>query len=110
LVLDVRVDLERSIGALIVAYGTGVIDKEKHKTDLIVDDWAEVHALGLHKPTRFSLSLNSRMALPWSQDYFVPPAYVLNASVVLGSLTDEQIERLIECLRLQKLEPYAGTK
>jgi hypothetical protein len=108
LVLDARVDLESSRAALIVAYGTGTFDKTKHKIDLIIDEWKEVRALGLHKPTRFALSPNSRMLLPWCEEYFVPQSYVANANLVLGALTKEQIERLIECLHQQKLKPYAG--
>ena len=59
-----NVNAEEKKAALIVAYGTGEFDEATHgKVDLIIDDWGEVRALGLHKPTRFALSLNSRMQL-----------------------------------------------
>jgi hypothetical protein len=51
LVLDVRVNAEDKKAALIVAYGTGVLNEATQgKIDLIIDDWDEVRALGLHKP------------------------------------------------------------
>jgi len=106
LVLDVRADRENSRAALIVAYGTGQLDAAIHGTDLIIDDREEVRALGLHKPTRFALSLRSRMCLPWCVEYFVPPSYVVAAKVVLGALTPNQIERMITCLGKQGLIPY----
>ncbi len=69
LVLDVRVNAEQKKAALIVAYGTGVLhEATQRKIDLIIDDWDEVRALGLHKPTRFALSPQSRMQLPWCAD------------------------------------------
>ena len=99
LVLDVRVNTEEKKAALIVAYGTGVFDEATQgDIDLIIDSWDEVHALGLHKPTRFALSLQSRMQLPWCAEYFVPPSYSVAAGVIAGSLDDGQIRRLIKCL------------
>ena len=108
LVLDVRVNAEEKKAALIVAYGTGVFDEATQgKIDLIIDDWDEVHALGLHKPTRFALSPQSRMQLPWCAEYFVPPMYLATAGVIAGSLDDGQIRRLIACLAARNLKPYA---
>ena len=109
LVLDVRVDEQIKRAALLVAYGTGEFDEERHgEVDLIIDDWDEARALGLHKPTRFALSLQSRMLLPWCAEYFVPQYYVQQAGVIAGSLTDDQIERMIECLATRGLEPFRG--
>jgi hypothetical protein len=106
LVLDVRADLENSRAALVIAYGTGQLEEAIRGGDLIIDDWEEVRALGLHKPTRFALSVKSRMCLPWCVEYFIPPSYVAAARVVLGALTPEQIERLTTCLSKQGLKPY----
>src|SRR5213078_1018904 len=64
LVLDVRVNREQRIGALICTYGTGEFDASHFRGDLIILG-NEYEALGLHKQTRFALSLNSRMQLPW---------------------------------------------
>jgi hypothetical protein len=102
LVLDVLVETESARGAVSVAYGTGTFDKAKHRTDLIIDDWKEIRSLGLHKPTRFALSVRSRMLLPWCVEYFVPQPYVAKANIILGALTEKQIERLTACLRMQR--------
>jgi hypothetical protein len=108
LVLDVRVNAEERKAALIVAYGTGVLNEATQgKTDLIIDDWDEVRAIGLHKPTRFALSAQSRMQLPWCAEYFVPPMYLATAGIIAGSLDDGQIRRLIACLAARNLKPYA---
>ena len=108
LALDVRANAEEKKAALIVAYGTGVLNEATQgKIDLIIDDWDEVRALGLHKPTRFALSPQSRMLLPWCAEYFVPPMYLAAAGVIAGSLDDGQIRRLITCLAARSLKPYA---
>jgi hypothetical protein len=56
----------------------------------VIDDWSEVRALGLHKPTRFALSLQSPMLLPWCVEYFVAPSYLAQCGIIAGSLTVEQ--------------------
>jgi hypothetical protein len=100
-------NVEEKKAALIVAYGTGVFDEvTQGNIDLIIDDWDEVRALGLHKPTRFALSLQSRMQLPWCAEYFVPPFYAVAAGVIAGSLDDGQIRR-VKCLAGRNLKPYA---
>ena len=106
LVLDVQADMKNSRAGLIVAYGTGQLDEAIHGTDLIIDDREEVRALGLHKPTRFALSLQSRMRLPWCVEYFVPQSYVVAARIISGALAPEQIERLVACLDKRGLRPY----
>jgi hypothetical protein len=107
LVLDVRVNAKERQAALIVAYGTGVLNEATQgKIDLIIDDWDEIRALGLHKPTRFALSPQSRMQLPWCVEYFVPPMYLATAGIIAGSLDDGQIRRLIACLAARNLKPY----
>jgi hypothetical protein len=105
LVLDVRRDTESNKAGLVVSYGTGNLDGGS-AGDLVIDDWDEIRALGLHKPTRFALSLQSRMFLPWCIEYFVPPVYVQQADIVAGALSDSQIERLVECLATRGLRPY----
>jgi hypothetical protein len=45
LVLDIRVNAAEKKAALIVAYGTGVLNEATQgKIDLIIDDWDEVRA------------------------------------------------------------------
>jgi hypothetical protein len=106
LVLDVQVNAELKVARLLVAYGTGEFDEGMHrKIDLIIDDWDEVRALGLHKPTRFALSAQSRMLLPWCVEYFVPPSYLAQCGIIAGALTAEQIGRLTECLAARGLKP-----
>jgi hypothetical protein len=107
LVLDVRRDTESNRAGLLVSYGTGNIDSAPPGGDLVIDEWDEIHELGLHKPTRFALSLQSRMLLPWCVEYFIPPVYVRHAGVIAGSLSEKQIERLVECLAIRGLKPFA---
>jgi hypothetical protein len=107
LVLDVQVQPEQKIARLLVAYGTGEFDEGTHgKIDLIIDDRPEVRALGLLKATRFALSLQSRMLLPWCVEYFVAPSYLAQCGIIAGSLTVEQIDRLTQCLAARGLKPF----
>jgi hypothetical protein len=109
LVLDARADTKNKRGALIVAYETGEFDERTHgEVDSIVDEWSEVHALGLHKPTRFALSLESRMLLPWCPEYFVAPSYAAAANVIAGALTKKQIDRLVQCLANRGVTPFSA--
>ena len=105
LVLDVRINEEQQIGALIVTYGTGEFEARHFKEDLIILG-NEREALGLHKHTRFALSLNSRKCLPWCSEFFVPPSYARAQNIVTGSLTQPQIDRMLACLKTRGLEPY----
>jgi len=106
LVLDVRINEKEQIGAVICTYGTGEFDDSHAKGDLIIPN-GEFKSLGLHKPTRFALSLNSRMQLVWGPRYFVAPTYLRAMNIRIGSLTDEQIARAIACLNHRGLKPYA---
>jgi hypothetical protein len=100
LVLDVRINTDNESGALLVAYGTGEFDPAIHgEIDLIIEDWEEVRALGLHKPTRFSINPRSRMFLPWCAEYFVSPTYVAEAGIYAGSLSQAQQARLVACFQ-----------
>jgi hypothetical protein len=105
LVLDVRIDKTRQIGAVVCTYGTGEFDHTHFKGDLIILG-IEYGALGLHKQTRFALSLNSRMLLPWGPKYFVAPDYVKSQNVGIGGLNGEQIDRMLACLKHRGLKPY----
>jgi hypothetical protein len=105
LVLDVRIEQQQQIGAVVVTYGTGVFDQSHQNRDLVVTG-DEYGKLGLHKPTRFALSLNSRMCLPWCEEYFVPPPYAKSQGLRAGSLTDRQIARLLACFEVRGLKPY----
>ena len=105
LVLDIKVNFERQIAAILVTYGTGNLEEQDVGGDLIIDDWEEVRELGLHKPTRFALSPRSRMLLPWCTEYFVPPFYVASAGIKIGSLTSEQIGRAMRAFAVRGLDP-----
>jgi hypothetical protein len=105
LVLDVRINKEQQVGALIVTYGTGEFEARHFREDLIILA-NEYEALGLHKNTRFALSLNSRKCLPWCAEYFVPPSYAKSQNIVAGSLNEYQIKRLRVCLAARGLQPY----
>ncbi|WP_375780839.1 hypothetical protein ACE103_20070 [Bradyrhizobium sp. ma5] len=106
LVLDVRINQKEQLGAVICTYGTGEFDSSHFAADLIIPS-NEYKSLGLHKPTRFALSLNSRMQLLWGPKYFVAPEYVRSANVVIGGLNDVQIQRMLACLKHRGLQPYA---
>jgi hypothetical protein len=105
LVLDVRVNQKENIGAVICTYGTGEFDRTHFGKDLIILPH-EYMALGLHKQTRFALSLNSRMNLHWCSEYFVAPSYAKSQNVIAGALNDEQIKRMLGCLKVRGLQPY----
>lgn len=66
--------------------------------DLVIES-NEYRAAGLHKPTRFSLDPRDRKLLPWCDEYFVPPEYVLNAGIKVGALTGAQVTRLEQALK-----------
>jgi hypothetical protein len=105
LVLDVRINTQQNIGAVVCTYGTGEFDRTHLGKDLIILPH-EYMALGLHKQTRFALSLNSRMNLYWCSEYFVAPAYAKSQNVIAGALNDEQIQRMLDCLKTRGLQPY----
>jgi hypothetical protein len=44
------------------------------------------------------------MLLPWCTEYFIPPRYVIDAKVTIGSLSDSQVERLRECFAAANLQ------
>src|SRR5580700_1945402 len=88
-------------GAVVVSYGTGEFDRAARADwDLIIDDWREIKAVGLHKPTMFSLDPGFRRRLPWAEDYFLSPEYVRSVGTIAGRLNSEQLQRLHE--RLQR--------
>jgi hypothetical protein len=93
----------RQYGSVLVSFATGDLFKDELKElDLIIDDWAEVRALGLHKPTRFSCHPSDRRLLPWSDEYFVAPEYVRSVGIEIGVLNEEQVSRLLACLVKRK--------
>lgn len=110
LVLDVLLDAAGKQGALIVAYGTdNAITGSPYLDngpDLTIDTLASARALGLHKPTRFSMSPLRRKQLLWSDDYFAPQPYKTNTGIIAGSLNKDQVARVKECFKERGLEPY----
>ncbi|HZL31010.1 MAG TPA: hypothetical protein VFC54_08110 [Pseudolabrys sp.] len=103
-------DLDSGVGGLIVAYGTSAdaentpfLDKGP---DLVIDNKAAWHALGLHSPTTFSMWASRRKRLIWADKHFVPEPFKANSSIIAGSLTDEQIARVKECFKARGLDPY----
>ncbi|GAC1337803.1 MAG: hypothetical protein NVS4B4_05230 [Bradyrhizobium sp.] len=107
LLLDVKINQQQNIGAIICTYGTSQFNATHFGKDLIILPH-EYMALGLHKQTRFALSLKSRMNLAWCSEYFVAPGYAKSQNVIAGALTDKQIERMLACLSAQGLKPYSG--
>jgi hypothetical protein len=109
LILDVRVSADDKYG-VVCTYGTGVDDNDSpfldDGPDLVVREWKDYTALGLHKPTRFSISPTRRLLLPWTSEYFVAPPYVRGADVICGELISDQIERVKMCFKMRGLEPY----
>jgi hypothetical protein len=90
-------------GALVVSYGTGTFDSvARAEWDLIIDDWAEIKAAGLHKPTMFSLDSGFKRRLPWCEEYFLSPEYVKSVGVITGRLSPQQIARLHERLERRR--------
>jgi hypothetical protein len=110
LVLDVYQSADGKVGSLLVAYGTGIDDDNSpfldKGPDLVIDTMAAARGVGLHKPTRFSMSPERRKQLVWSDEYFAPQAYRTNAGTIAGSLTDAQVARVKECFKQRKLDPY----
>jgi hypothetical protein len=86
-------------GMALVSYASGEgIDDISRQRDLIIEAH-ECRAVGLHKATRFSLNPRDRKWLPWSDEYFVPQEYVINAGLVAGSLNPSQMGRLHAALK-----------
>jgi hypothetical protein len=85
-----------SYGSLIVSHGTGNLNAASD--DLVVSAWDRVRALGLHKPTRFSLDPADRKHLLWCEEFFVPPGYGANQSLRLGSLGEQELDAMRACL------------
>jgi hypothetical protein len=87
-------------GAVLISYATGQgIDEAAREIDLCIEKPDDVKAAGLHKPTRFSLSLADRKLLPWCEEYFLAPEYVKNTPLVLGKLTEQQREQMRDRLK-----------
>jgi|SRR5215471_18991554 len=90
---------ETRYGAVVISYASGQgIDDASRLVDLCIEKSEEVKAAGLHKPTRFSLSLRDRKLLPWCEEYFVPPEYVKGTGLILGKLNDQQRMQMRSCL------------
>jgi hypothetical protein len=110
LVLDVLYNADEKAAALIVAYGTdnSISDSPflDDGPDLIIETMAAARALGLHKPTRFSMWAQRRRLLSWSDEYFAPQSYRKNAGIIAGSLHADQVVRVKDCFRLRGLDPY----
>jgi hypothetical protein len=93
-------------GSLMVSYGTGVIAPQPTNgpIDLIIGK-TEFRALGLHKPTLFSLNPAEKKHLPWCSEYFVCQQYLVEQEILIGRLNLAQKERLKGCLRRRGIEP-----
>lgn len=95
----VRTDSQtgEAFGSLIISYATGNLSGD-HERDLVVASMERARELGLHKPTRFSLDPSDRKHLLWCEEYFVSPDYVRRQGLVLGSLGEQEIGLLRQCL------------
>jgi len=81
----------RQYGALRVSYCTGTFDADRLSTDFVISDAAEYTALGLHKPTLFSVRPTDVKQLPWCSQYFCAPGYRKSQAIVAGVLSSAQI-------------------
>jgi hypothetical protein len=110
LILDVRQQAETKAVKVLVAYGTGFEHKDSPLLDggpdLEIDTWPAVKALGLHKPTIFSMWPSQRRWLAWSRKYFVPQAYLVGRGIVAGNLNPFQVARVKQCFRERGLEAF----
>ena len=61
-------------------------DHDAAVRDLTIGDMKRAHALGLHKPTRFSLDPRDKKHLLWCKEYFVGPDYVQSQGIKIGKL------------------------
>lgn len=86
------------IGIVDVSYGTGTIYDSHKDFDLIIEPLKETKLIGLHKPTRFELNPKRIKQFAWSDEYFLPPQYLKNASVFVGSLSPSHRVKMRELL------------
>lgn len=82
-------------GVVTVTYGTDAAGHGDRSCDFFLD-WPEWKDVGLHKATVFILSMNDTKTLLWRDDFFVTQGYVVNQSLLIGRLSDEQMARLAE--------------
>ena len=109
LVLDVRPMIDqrtnKQFAAITAAYGTGAenvsVDDLKQHLYIMGGEFA---ALGLHKPTVFKLDLQNRKRLAWSEEYFVPQAYLKQQNIVAGSLNEHQRAHVLAYFEKHGLE------
>jgi hypothetical protein len=110
LILDARQQTDTKIVKVLAAYGTDLEHKGSPLLDggpdLEIDTWPAVKALGLHKPTLFSMWAGQRRWLTWSSEYFVPQPYVVGVGIVAGNLNPFQVARVKQCFRERDLDPY----
>src|SRR5262249_19221527 len=90
-------------GAVTVSYITGAIRGEHYDQDLIIDDWNEIKATGLHKPSRFSTDPRDRKTLIWCEEWFAPSPFVVNRGIRFGALNSKQIELFKNRVALRQL-------
>jgi hypothetical protein len=80
-----------------VTYGTSSLKKWRELIDLIVDDPAEVVALGLNEPTRFDLQDDmNKLPCPWCVEFFPIPYRI-------GRLNADCLRRMNNRLRWRAL-------
>jgi hypothetical protein len=110
LILEVQQNQETKAVRVLAAYGTGAEHAASPLLDggpdLEIDTWPAVKALGLHKPTIFSMWTGQRRWLPWSPAYFVPQLYVDSDAILAGKLNPFQIARVKQCFRERGYEPF----
>lgn len=85
-------------GSVIVSYTTGEFTPAHLPYDLVVTDAGRVRALGLHKPTRFSLDPSDRKNLLWCKEYFIGQQYARERKIHVGSLGEAELDRMTQCL------------
>ena len=110
LILEVQQNQETKAVRVLAAYGTGAEHAGSplldDGPDLEIDTWPAVRALGLDKPTIFSMWAGQRRWLPWSPEYFVRQPYVDSGAVIAGELNPFQVARVKQCFRERGYEPF----
>lgn len=101
IVRRVRVNSDETAAYVTVAFGTtNLLGMERLGLDLIVQNAAVMHKLGLAKATRFDLSAKKTAELPWCEEWFPLPHGRMTPKI--GSLDRVRIEQLLEAVDNRK--------
>lgn len=90
LVLEVLKGATSGLFACKIAYGTKSIDfMRRRDVDLIIQNAADIHAMGLSMATRFDLDEKNIVTLPWNSEFF--GCWSNHSHPRIGSLTEKYV-------------------